>query len=200
MIRVAVVGAPAPYRRGLLSALGAGGFEAADPSDLDAWVEAGEEKAVLILIREERDWSLVEKLAPLRGVGVVVLIPDHDIRGYVRALATGADGVVNGNTSPELITHVLEAALAGETVLPTEAARQLANLADRQEGSPGSLAADEMALLGQLAEGVTITDMARSQHLSERTVRRRLQSAYLKLGASNRSQAIARAARFGLIE
>ena len=200
MIPVAVARAPAPYREGLASPLRAGGFDLTNPDDLDTWAGTSDEKAVLVLIQEEGDWSMLDELKQLSQVAVVALIPDHDIHSYLRALASGADGVVSANTSSELITHVLQAAVAGETVLPTEAARQLASLANSQQISPGTLTAEETALIHHLAEGMTIGEMARSRHLSERTVRRRLQSAYLKLGATNRSQAIARAARYGLTD
>ncbi len=199
MVPVAVTRASAPYRAGLASALRLGGFEPVEPDDLQTWAEGIDRAAVLVVIEEDRDWSTLEELASAKPT-VVALIPDHGIYAYLRALVAGARGVVNADTSPELIVHVLQAAIAGETVLPIEAARQLANLARKEPLSPSPLTPEEVALLRQLAEGLPLKEMADSLHVSDRTLRRRLQSLYLKLGAANRSQAIVQATRLGLID
>ncbi len=48
----------------------------------------------------------------------------------------------------------------------------------------------EIGLLRGIVEGETIAALADGFHFSERTVRRRLQSAYLKLGVDDRTAAI----------
>jgi LuxR family maltose regulon positive regulatory protein len=62
------------------------------------------------------------------------------------------------------------------------------------------LGSEEVMILAQLAGGASTWEVAEALYVSDRTLRRRLQSIYLKLGVANRSQAIAEAGRRGILK
>jgi DNA-binding NarL/FixJ family response regulator len=92
---------------------------------------------------------------------------------------------------------VVRAAVAGEVVLPAEVARQLAG---RPRPADIELAGEEIAFLQRLSEGATVVQLAADFYLAERTVRRRLQNIYLRLGAAGRTEAVKRASQLGLVD
>jgi DNA-binding NarL/FixJ family response regulator len=66
--------------------------------------------------------------------------------------------------------------------------------------SPGEpLTSREIEILGLLAEGMANKDIAAQLHISEHTVKFHVSSILAKLGAGNRSEAVARGIREGLI-
>ena len=83
-------------------------------------------------------------------------------------------------------------------MLPRQAAQSIAALAQRDEPN-STLNQRDTDLLRAVANGTTIVTIASQLHYSERTVRRHLQSLYLKLGVGSRSEAVAAATRLGLI-
>ena len=76
---------------------------------------------------------------------------------------------------------------------------QLAGLDPKRVGSRGSLTPRELAVLRLVSTGVQHGDVAQALGLGEETVRSHLKKAQTKLGARNRTHAIAEALRQGLI-
>jgi LuxR family transcriptional regulator, maltose regulon positive regulatory protein len=74
----------------------------------------------------------------------------------------------------------------------------------RQRGSsvpgPSALTAAELRVLPMLATHLPMHEIAAEMYLSPHTVRTQAKSVYRKMGAATRSQAVARAREFGLIE
>ena len=61
------------------------------------------------------------------------------------------------------------------------------------------LDADDLQILTAISEGASNKDMAEQFYLSEATIKRRVQEIIEKMGAANRTQAIAEAVRRGFI-
>jgi two-component system response regulator DesR len=185
----------AAYRVGVQVALEASGYDVIDPPTRSS---GSEPHVTLVFVGEEEDWYDVDSAIENRETLVVALIAGLSIGRYRQALALGADGVCDADLSPELIAHVVDAAVAGEVVLPAAMARQLLSASSRRE-KPEALTEEEHNLLQRYADGASIGDLARDYYLGERTVRRRLQNACVKLGASSRAEAVKRATQLGLI-
>ncbi len=176
---------------GSLAAAGAGGVVAANGG-------APPPEAVhLVYCSNDERWDQLRELAS-GDEAVVAMITELDIDQYARALAVGADGVVHFDTPAATMVSVMHAALRGEVVLPAFAGQSLA-AAWRAQPVPSTLSDYEIGLLEALSEGRPIHDMATSSFYSDRTIRRHLQSVYLKLGAHNRGDALAIASRSNLI-
>jgi DNA-binding NarL/FixJ family response regulator len=187
---VEIFGGLIAYNEAVLAQLAHYGFDQG-PRGLGAvWV-------AVMHCDDEGRWEQLEGLSADPDCVVVAVVPTLDLDGYIRALSSGASGVVYLDMPSAITADVVKAAAHGEVLLPRQAAQNLAVLAKREQ--PRSDLNDaETTLLRSVASGRTIVDLARDLNYSERTVRRHLQNTYIKLGVQNRSAAIAAAARLGL--
>lgn len=189
-VTVSMVGLSAPYREAVEQRLVERGLPQLTTNEA--------QEVVMIQCDSSERWELLKTECARRCV-VIAVLPEPILDDYVSALAAGAGGVVSGETSSTITVDVIEAALHGEVVLPRHAAQCVALLAQRLK-VPSQLDCAEAELLKAVAAGITIVDLAQERFFSERTVRRHLQSLYLKLGVRNRSEAIAAAVRMGLVD
>ena len=143
--------------------------------------------AVLVYCESEADWN---RLTALEGHQRVAVLPDFSMSGLIRALAAGACPV-HVRTSSEIIVATARAVAAGEALLPMGLAQSLAVKAQATE-MPAGLSAVERRLVAALARNHSISRIARDLAYSDRTVRRRLQTLYVKLGVATRGEAIER--------
>jgi len=164
--------------------------------DLDA---VGVRAVHLVLCSSDERWSELAGSALDRETVTVAVLPNLEIEGYTRALSRGVDGVVYSDTSSAITADVIVAAVQGEVLLPSQAAHSIARLAHREKPA-NTLDDRDLQLLRSLSAGATIATVADQLHYSERTVRRHLQNLYLRLGVSNRAEAITAAVRLGLLD
>lgn len=186
-----------PVREALAADLTANGSGVlcSDPDVLDD--HARKRAITLVYCDSEENWQYLAAVAADEFV-VVAMIVELEIDHYARALAAGASGVVHYDTPSSIVTSVLHAADRGEVVLPTFAGHALA-AAWADEPVPEAVTDYEVRLLTLLASGARLTDVADEVAYSDRTIRRQLQSLYLKLGVANRYDAIRLATRAHLI-
>jgi DNA-binding NarL/FixJ family response regulator len=187
------LGCPAPIREALSVVLQDAGFSLID-GDTAVAVDSGPVVNVVYCSSEDQ-WSRLKSLAS--DSTVVALLHDLELDQYGRALALGAHGVVHVDTPSTVIASVVEAAVRSEVVLPVFVAQAFAA---QWYGTtpPTDLTDHERALLGHLLAGHRVNEIADSMSYSERTIRRQLQSLYLKLGVKHRTEALAIAARMNL--
>jgi two-component system response regulator DesR len=114
----------------------------------------------------------------------VVMCTTFGRPGYLsRALAAGASGFVVKDAPPEQLVEAVRRVHAGLRVVdPSLAAESLAT-------GQSPLTIREREVLAESSDGGTISDIARSLHLSEGTVRNHLSSAIGKTGARTRAEA-----------
>ncbi len=149
----------------------------------------------LVYCSSEEQWSRLE--AQASGGTAVALLQNLELEGYGRALALGAHGVVHVDTPSVVIASIVEAALRSEIVLPRFVAQAFA--AEWYGHTPPTdLTEQERNLLRLIRDGSRVPEIAESFSYSERTIRRQLQSLYLKLGVKHRSEAMGVAARMNL--
>lgn len=142
---------------------------------------------VLVCCESDGDWEVLESFT---GAPVVAVLPDFDHAAMVRALAAGACPV-HLRTSSEIIVESARAAASGEALLPMGLAQSLAVKARAAE-MPAHLDPVEAALVSALALEQGVARIACDLGYSDRTIRRRLQSLYVKLGVATRGEAIER--------
>jgi DNA-binding NarL/FixJ family response regulator len=112
-----------------------------------------------------------------------------------RALEAGARGYVLKNMPPSELVQVIRQVHAGKKRVPPEIAAQLA-----EHMSDDDLTAREIEVLQQIAGGNRNRDIADLLHISEETVKVHVKHIMDKLGAKDRTQAIAIAVRRGIIQ
>ena len=188
-----MLGGPPLYREAVSSQLQHQGVETvsieyadSDEGDLEVPEETD---VILVYCESEGDWDGLTTIA-LEGHRTVSVLPDFNIDGLTRALVAGACPV-HLRTSSEIIVETARAAAAGEALLPIGLAQSLAAKAQAAE-MPAGLGATERKLVSALSRNHSIARMARDLSFSDRTIRRRLQTLYVKLGVATRGEAIQR--------
>jgi DNA-binding NarL/FixJ family response regulator len=112
-----------------------------------------------------------------------------------RALAAGARGYVLKNMPPKELVEVVRQVHAGRKRIPHEIAAHLA-----EHVSDESLTPREIDVLQHVAGGNRNRDIAERLFISEETVKVHIKHIMEKLGASDRTQAVAIAVRRGIIQ
>jgi DNA-binding NarL/FixJ family response regulator len=138
----------------------------------------------LIAIRSEFPEARVIMLTTFEG--------DVEIR---RAMEAGACGYLLKNTPPKDLVDVIRQVRRGKKRLPAELAAHLAeHLGDE------ALTDREVEVLRHLAGGNRNRDIAERLFISEETVKVHVKHLMEKLGANDRTQAVAIAVRRGIIQ
>ncbi|WP_377268770.1 response regulator [Peterkaempfera sp. SMS 1(5)a] len=139
-----------------------------------------------------------------RGSAVRVLIVTSftEHRTVVPALRAGAAGYVYKDVDPEALAGAIRAVHAGHVLLQPElAGALLAEDGPRPpQGRGGTLTEREQEVLGHIADGRSNREIARSLHLSEKTVKTHVSNILMKLDLADRTQAALWAVRNGVAE
>jgi DNA-binding NarL/FixJ family response regulator len=112
-----------------------------------------------------------------------------------RALEAGARGYLLKNMPPNELVEVIRQVHAGKKRVPSEVAAHLA-----EHMSDEDLTAREIEVLRQVAGGNRNRDIGEILFISEETVKVHIKHIMDKLGAKDRTQAIAIAVRRGIIQ
>ncbi len=138
---------------------------------------------------------------------ILVLSSRTDDETLFESIRVGVDGYLEKTAGVQQVVAALERLAAGERLITQEQERsaieELGRLVRRareaSDISPG-ITAREIEILQHLGTGLTIGQVANRLGVPTRTVEARVAKLYRKLDASNRVQALAKAADLGLIE
>jgi len=131
---------------------------------------------------------------------------DNDER-IIAALAAGANGYLLKGAPREDIFHAIRVTMQGGSLLqPVVASKLLRHMEQREGVRPSleqpiyeALTERELEVLHLLAQGMPNKEIAAHLVISERTAKFHVSSIMGKLGATNRTEAVALAAQKGLI-
>lgn len=142
--------------------------------------------------------------ARLPDVDVVILTMHGDADVVNRAVRAGAAGYLVKDCTTDDILATLRTVADGETALSPEIASSMLAEAGRGPQVPAAgaaqlLSAREQEVLKLIADGASTPEVAASLFISTKTVRHHLSSIYEKLDSRDRTQAILRAVRMGII-
>jgi hypothetical protein len=132
-VPVAVTPTVARSRPELLDALQASGFLADEPADLFTWAERRGRSAIILSLSTGDELSAVARLQGRADDVVVVLLTDPRPRAYRAVLAAGGFPVA-WDVPPAGFVGVLQAAIAGQVLVPRRVATGLAGKAARDVG------------------------------------------------------------------
>jgi len=177
--------------------------------DIDVVAEAGDGESAIVLYRQERpDVALLDHQMPkVQGTKVVeqirrdfpeavlVVLTTFDTDDDIdRALRAGAKGYLLKDVGPGDLVACVRAVHGGGTwVSPTVASKLVARMTRVQ------ITPQEMRVLNQVAEGKSNREIGETLFISEATVKIHLSHLFEKLGASSRTDAVAKAVERGLI-
>jgi DNA-binding NarL/FixJ family response regulator len=208
-VRIAVADDHPVVREGLVGML-----ETQDDFSVVGEAATGLE-ALALIARAEPDVLLLDLEMPeLDGVGVlqqmrtagsrtraiVFTVFDTDER-IIAALEAGAAGyLLKGAPRAELFAAVHEVAAGGSLLAPVATSAVLRRVRGDVSSAGPSLTPREQSVLEHLARGLGNKQIAAALGITERTVKFHVSSVFTKLGASNRTDAVARAAQAGLVK
>lgn len=137
----------------------------------------------------------------LPDVRVVMLTMHADEATLARAIRAGADGYLVKDCSTEEIADTIRLVAAGETALSRQIAVSM--LAEVQtlpaDGPEEVVSKREEEVLQLIADGCSSAEVADRLFISQKTVKNHLASIYHKLDARDRTQAVLRAVRMGIV-
>ena len=199
---IMVVEAHAVFRQGLVSCLsgfdGIGRVEAVGSIN-EAWAHPalGEAQVVLLDALLDSAADFVSSVLQFTQTRVAALASRDHVEHLARLVDAGAvAALVREDLTPERLGLSLRAVAAGaKTMLATYRSELPAN----SVAAGPELTPREQRVLALVADGLPTREIGDKLHYSERTVKKVLCDAILKLGARSRSQAIARAVRQGII-
>ena len=143
----------------------------------------------------------ISRLVPHAQVVMLTMHADGDVMS--RAIQAGAVGYLVKDCSIDDVVSTIRIAASGEAVLsPGLAVSMLANA--KKPGANGSTDAPvisprEEEVLQLVADGLSLPEVAAALYISVKTVKNHLASIYSKLDARDRTQAVLRAVRMGII-
>jgi DNA-binding NarL/FixJ family response regulator len=171
---------------------------------------AARDPHVLLLDLEMPGLDGVGVLRRLRETGararvIVFTVFDTDDR-IISAVEAGAAGyLLKGAPRSEIFAAIRAVHAGGSLLQPVVASKVLRHVARRAERPPPgadstpSLTPRERAVLELIARGRSNKEVAAHLSISERTVKFHVSSIFAKLGVTNRTEAVTRAAHVGLI-
>jgi DNA-binding NarL/FixJ family response regulator len=148
------------------------------------------------------DGSGLEAVKKLRAanpqMGIVVLTMYAGDEHLFGALEAGASAFVPKDAPAEDVVAAARHAAASPEAF---SAADLANAMKRRLAPSGpQVSPREREVLGLLADGLAVAQIAKKLYISESTAKTHISKLYEKLGAGNRAQAIMTAMRMGLIK
>jgi DNA-binding NarL/FixJ family response regulator len=139
--------------------------------------------------------AMIAIRAEFPGARIIMLTTFEGDVELQRALQAGARGYLLKNMPPAELIQGIRQVHAGKKRIPTELAAQLA-----EHVSDDNLTVREVEVLRQVSGGNRNRDIAEILHISEETVKVHVKHIMEKLGARDRTQAIAIGVRRGIIQ
>src|SRR5271170_3606692 len=139
--------------------------------------------------------AMIAIRAEFTGARIIMLTTFEGDVEIQRALEAGARGYLLKNMPPNELVDVIRQVHAGKKRIPAEVAAHLA-----EHMSDEDLTTREVEVLRRVAEGNRNRDIAELLFISEETVKVHIKHIMDKLGAKDRTQAIAIAVRRGIVQ
>ena len=136
-------------------------------------------------------------------VRIVMLTMHADQEVLAAAIRAGASGYLVKDCSTEEIANAVRMANSGETALSPQLAASMLDEVRRMDQPHGDddriITRREEEVLQLIADGCSTPEVADRLFISQKTVKNHLASIYQKLDARDRTQAVLRAVRMGIV-
>ena len=149
----------------------------------------------LVMPRKDGAEALAEIKAEIPDAKVVILTSFGSYEGVARAVRAGAAGAILKTTEDEQIVPIMRRIAAGERFISPEIKKLLAE-------SPAlpDLTERQRTILDALTRGLSNNDIAASLDTTPENIRDHLKVIFAKIGAANRTEAVAIALKKHLVK
>jgi DNA-binding NarL/FixJ family response regulator len=149
-------------------------------------------------------WEACRTLCSILPDTRVIMLTSFQDEDYLfKALRAGARGYLLKTASQEELVEAIRAVDKGKRLLSPpmvdKLVSQFSEMAREIERRDTGMDEEEVQILRLLSQGATNTEIARTTHWSEVSVKRKLQTIFDKLGVQDRTSAAVEAMRRGLI-
>lgn len=143
---------------------------------------------------------------PAARIVMLTMHSDQDI--VANAIRAGASGYLTKDCASDELVGAISAVARGDTVLSPELAASMLQEVQRLAGLAAPAAAEpqesiitkrEEEVLQLIADGLSTNEVAAKLYISLKTVKNHLASIYQKLDSRDRTQAVLKAVRMGII-
>lgn len=188
---------PSPtFRRGLAGLLREAGLHPVEPDDLHTWTDSPSHRSAVVTVDGAAGLAAIDVLVRRRpDLVLIAMLPTLDLPMAAAALRAGAASIVHRDEVTDRVLTVIRHALSGDALLPVDLARLLAHAPALEHDHRDALTPDEVSWLSGLARNRSVAKVAADAGLSERTMYRRLDQLFHRIGAHNRIEAITWATR-----
>lgn len=156
------------------------------------WLQLGGRRGAVVPADGDDGLALVHDCSRL-GAVVLAVVEGFTPDWCVRLLRAGAAGFATAD-DPRRLAVALECALHGWILVPTEPIREIL-----APPLPAAVTEEERSWLHCLGEGATVEALGLAAGHSKRTMERRLQTLYERIGVSDKLGAIVWAHRIGIL-
>jgi DNA-binding NarL/FixJ family response regulator len=162
---------------------------------------ASDPRALVLMEEQTPGPNGLEVMHELRAiepaVRAVMLVESEELHLVVMAIRAGVGGIVRSHTPATVLIDTVRTVADGACVLDHDA---LANLAAAwQEAPRNPLSFREREVLSCLADGMTNAEVAAKLYVSRETVKTHVAHVLRKLEVEDRTSAVDKAARLGLL-
>ena len=152
-------------------------------------------------------WTICDHLLSIwsaRAPRIVLLLPGKSDFEMTAAASVGASAVLPRTTTTGGLREAVQTVASGGSLVASGLAERLLDdvagmLRRRREQTEIHLSTRELQVLDEVAQGRSNREVAAALHISENTVKNHVRRIMEKLGASSRTEAVAMAARHGLV-
>lgn len=128
---------------------------------------------------------------------VLVLSMHTDARTIREAINAGAVGYIDKSSSIDQVVDLMNQILGGDVSLSPKVAEAMLVVVD--ETPDHDLTERELEVLGVVATGCSTPEVAQRLFISQKTVKNHLAAIYAKLDARDRTEAVVKAIRMGVV-
>lgn len=140
---------------------------------------------------------IIQKNTP--HIHIIALTSSSDTNNVTTAIQAGATSYLLKNVSDDQLANTIRAAREGHRILSPEATQALINAATNPSKPSYHLTEREVEVLTLIVEGLSNPDIAERLYLSRSTVKYHISGLFIKLGVTNRSEAISLALKNNLV-
>lgn len=144
--------------------------------------------------------NAIRKIKEISPEVKVIILTIHDDEEYIyKVTSAGAEGFIQKDITSEELQDAIRRVLDGETVFPRTVAQDIDTDGEQPTDYNELLSNREHEVLGLLARGMSNREIAEELYISEKTVKNHVSNILRKLDVNDRTQAVIKSLKYGLV-